>query len=71
MIEFSEDLGFWSKFTFWYVVINAVVTALFLLVVIVGGLFDLRFLFRSLREAPADLTDDGRVAGPTETAGGE
>jgi len=61
MIEFSHEIGFWSKFTFWYVVINAFATAGFLVVVIIGGFSDLRFLFKSLREAPADATDDGRV----------
>ena len=61
MIEFSTELGFWSKFTFWYVWINAFMTAGFLVLVIFGGLFDLRFLFRSLRAERADESDDGRV----------
>lgn len=61
MIEFSEEIGFWSVFTYWYIVINTILTAGFLLVVIVGGLFDLRFLFKALREATVDETDDGRV----------
>jgi len=30
-------------------------------VVIVGGLFDLRFLFKALKEEVVDETDDGRV----------
>jgi hypothetical protein len=60
-MEFSEEIGFWSVFTFWYVAINTIVTGGFLLVVIVGGFFDLKFLFKALREAQIDETDDGRV----------
>lgn len=70
MIEFSEDIGFWSKFAFWYVFINAFVCLAFMGVVVVGGLFDLKFLFRALGEEEVDETDDGRVATPTpEDAG--
>ena len=61
MIEFSEEIGFWSKFTFWYVMFNAVVTVLFTLTIIVGGLFDLKFLFNSLNCEVVDEADDGRV----------
>ena len=68
MIEFSTELGFWSKFTFWYVFVNTFVTIGFLMCVIVGGFYDLRFLFRALREEVADETDDGRVIeSPGET----
>lgn len=59
--QFSEDIGFWSKFTFWYVFINTFVTLGFLVVVIIGGCFDLRFLFRALKEETIDERDDGRV----------
>ena len=71
--DFSGGIGFWSKFTFWYVYINTFVTIGFLLCVIVGGVFDLRFLFRALREEVVDETDDGRVIespGETEPTGG-
>jgi len=61
MIQFSEEIGFWSKFVFWYVAVNAVVCVIFTVVVIVGGLFDLRFLFKALKEEVVDETDDGRV----------
>jgi len=61
MIEFSQEIGFWSKFVFWFVAINVVVTILFTLVIIVGGCFDLKFLFNALKEEEVDETDDGRV----------
>ena len=64
MIEFSEEIGFWSKFTFWYAFINAIVCACFTLVVIVGGIFDLKFLFAALKSEEVDETDDGRVVEP-------
>jgi hypothetical protein len=46
--EFSSTLGFWEKFTFWYVYINTFLTLGFLVFVIIGGFFDLAFLFRAL-----------------------
>ena len=57
----SPSLGFWSPLIFWFVAINAVLTGLFTLVVIVGGVFDLHFLFKALNEESVDETDDGRV----------
>lgn len=60
-ITFNSDLAPWSQFVFWYVAINAVLCALFTLVVAVGGAFDLRFLWRALREGDVDEADDGRV----------
>ena len=69
MIEFDPQLGFWNKFVFWYVAINAVACALFTVVVIIGGLSDLRFLFRALKHESLDEADDGRVTQdpPAET----
>ena len=66
MIEFSPQIGFWSKFVFWFVGINVVVTLAFTLVVIIGGCFDLCYLFRALKEDEADETDDGRVSASPE-----
>ena len=66
MIEFSEEIGFWSKFTFWYVLTNAIITVLFTSVIIVGGIFDLKFLLNSLKLEVADDTDDGRVESSQE-----
>lgn len=64
----SPDMAFWSPAIFWFVAVNAILTGLFTLVVIVGGFFDLRFLFRSLNEEEIDVTDDGRVT-PDSPAG--
>jgi hypothetical protein len=62
---FTEpSLGFWSPVIYWFVFVNAILCALFTLVVIVGGVFDLRFLFRALNEELLDETDDGRVIAP-------
>lgn len=61
MIEFSENIKFWSAFTFWFVAVNIVVTIGFTVVVIIGGVFDLKFLFKSLKEQTMDESDDGRV----------
>jgi hypothetical protein len=61
MIQFSEQIGFWSKFIFWYVFINGFLCLVFTLVVIIGGFHDLRYLFTSLREDNVDEKDDGRV----------
>jgi hypothetical protein len=64
MIEFSPELGWWSKGVFWYVVINLFLCIGFTIVVFIGGLFDLRYLLKSLDEAREDVTDDGRVISP-------
>lgn len=61
MIEFSQEFPFWSRFAFWYALANGVATAGFLVLVIVGGIFDLRYLFRALKEEQVDERDDGRV----------
>lgn len=61
MIQFSEQIGFWSKFIFWYISINSLTCIVFTIVVIVGGFYDLRYLFKSLREQGVDENDDGRV----------
>ena len=66
LIVFDESLGFWSPAIYWFVMINALATLVFTAVVIVGGFFDLAFLFRALQEEAVDETDDGRVAAPTE-----
>ena len=60
-MQFSEDIYFWSSFTFWFVVINVFLTIIFTGVVIVGGISDLKFLFKALREEQVDESDDGRV----------
>jgi len=61
MIHFSPNLGLWSEALFWYVAANMLVCLPFTVVVIVGGISDLRFLLRSLGEEEIDVTDNGRV----------
>lgn len=61
MIEFSDKIGFWSPLIFWFVTINVFACLLFTIAVIIGGCFDLSFLFRALRDEDVDETDDGRV----------
>ena len=61
MITFSPEIGFWSPFVFWFVVLTSIFCALFAIVVVIGGIGDLRYLFRELRQAEVDETDDGRV----------
>ena len=60
-MQFSEDIYFWSSFTFWFVAVNIFVTLIFTCVIVVGGISDLRFLFNALKEERVDETDDGRV----------
>jgi hypothetical protein len=67
MIQFSPEIGLWSKFIFWYVVINALVSLVFVVVVTIGGISDVRYLLRAIREDPKDLTDDGRVREPSDS----
>ena len=68
-IVFSEEIGFWSKFVFWFAVANTAATILFTVVVIVGGCFDLKYLFDALNAEPhADADDDG-TSGPPHDAG--
>lgn len=64
VLNIIGSMSFWSPFTFWFVAINVFVTLVFTVVVIIGGIFDLKFLFKSLREAEVDETDDGRVEVP-------
>ena len=63
MIQFSPELGWWSKAIFWYVAINIVLCLGFTVVIIIGGIGDLRFLLKSMDEEKVDETDDGRVIG--------
>ena len=48
------------------VVINAYACLAFSLVVIVGGIYDLKFLLSALKVEEIDESDDGRVEGATE-----
>ena len=61
MIHFSPELGWWSVVTFWIVAISIVLNLAFTLLVMVGGIRDLRWLLKSMDESTSDETDDGRV----------
>lgn len=56
MIEFSQDPNIrpWSIGIFWFAAVNLVATVGFTLVVIVGGIMDLKFLFHALKNPSAD-----------------
>ena len=62
MIKFAAELGWWSSVTFYIVLITVFLNIGFTLVVIAGGLFDLRFLLQAMDEEQVDETDDGRVS---------
>jgi hypothetical protein len=64
MIKFSPELGWWSSGTFWIVVISLILNLGFTVVVIIGGIGDLRYLLRAMDEERVDETDDGRVSNP-------
>ena len=51
----------WAPVTYWYVGISIIVNFLFVIVIIIGGAFDLRHLLKCLKEEVVDETDDGRV----------
>jgi hypothetical protein len=64
MIRFSPELGWWSSGTFWVVAISLILNFGFTVVVIIGGIGDLRYLLRAMDEERVDETDDGRVSTP-------
>jgi hypothetical protein len=66
-MQFAPDIGLWSPFIFWFVVVNAFVSLAFILVVTVGGVCDVQYLLRSIGEESDDAADDGRVM--TEESG--
>ncbi|MDC0937328.1 hypothetical protein OAS39_13665 [Pirellulales bacterium] len=61
IIEFAQDLQPMSGILYWFVVINAFACLAFTLVVIVGGIHDLKFLLSALQAEEIDDLDDGRV----------
>lgn len=64
-INFSRELGPWSPFTFWMVIVSVLLTLGFSVVVFFGGLADLRFLLHALDEERVDETDNGGVVSST------
>ena len=55
--------AFWIKYWTGFVWLTAIVGAVTLAWFLVGGLFDARDLFRTLKTAERNVLDDGRVAG--------
>ena len=77
MIEFAQELQPLAGIIYWFVVINAFACLAFTLVVIVGGIYDLKFLLSALLAEEIDDSDDGRViksdvcGEPSEPASGD
>jgi len=65
-MHFAPELGWWSPAIFWFCLSNAVLSMVFTVVVIIGGISDLKYLFQALKDERIDETDDGRVE-PTPT----
>ena len=57
--------------TFWIVAVSIVLNLGFTIVVIIGGIGDLRYLLRALDEERVDSTDDGRVNEDQARSAGE
>lgn len=53
--------GDWYTATYIWVSIAMIANVVFTIWVSIGGWFDLRAMFRDLREQRVDETDDGRV----------
>jgi hypothetical protein len=60
-MEYFQSLEFWSKFMFWFVNINIVLTMFFTVVVVIGGIFDLKFLLKALRTEVTNDKDNGSI----------
>lgn len=58
-------LAFWHGWV-WFILVSAVIVTLWFAI---GGIGDMRYLYRSLRSRKADVTDDGRV-GPQDSPDG-
>lgn len=61
LIEFAQELQPISGITYWFLVINALASLIFTIVVTIGGVFDLKFLINALKSEKGDDMDDGRV----------
>lgn len=51
----------WETSSYIYLVVMILFNILLTVIVSIGGYFDLKYLFKSLREEIVDETDDGRV----------
>lgn len=61
IIEFAQELQPISGITYWFLVVNALASLVFTVVVTVGGIYDLKFLLSALKSEEPDESDDGRV----------
>ena len=50
----------WAIATYCFVSVSMFAYIIFFIVIMIGGIFDLGYLFRSLKTEIADPTDDGR-----------
>ena len=51
----------WMFITYFFFIVGILVFLVITVIVTIGGAFDLKFLFRSLKEEVLDEADDGRV----------
>lgn len=51
----------WSEITMYYIIVNVFVMLIFTIVVNIGGMLDLLYMFRELANKKTDEFDDGRV----------
>ena len=51
----------WIYFTYAYIGFFITVSIVGTIIVLIGGIFDLKFFLKSLNEDVVDETDDGRV----------
>ena len=51
----------WEMSSWVYFGLMAISSVIITIVTTIGGIFDLRYLFRSLKDEQVDDTDDGRI----------
>ena len=56
-MKYETMLDIW----FWYLLISFCINIVVVIWVTIGGCFDLKYLFKVLKEERVDDTDDGRV----------
>ena len=56
-MSYEKMLDVW----FWYLLISFCLNIVVVIWVSIGGVFDLKYLFKVLKEEKIDDTDDGRV----------
>ena len=61
MIEGFKMVFNWMFITYFSFIVGILVFLVITVIVTIGGAFDLKFLFQSLKEEVLDEADDGRV----------